>query len=82
MNIHVLLKERNSLDLKMFRLLNTPFLTRVHVRRTVSHVVIIVYVFPNIKVTVFYASVSMASQKNLAVAIFRWLGMKKPIIII
>ena len=55
----------------MFRkLLDTTFFSRVHVKRTVSNVVITLYAFPTIKMTVFDASVSMASQENLAVGIF------------
>ena len=41
-------------------------------KRTVSNVVIIVYAFSTIKMTAFDASVSMASQENLAVGIFRF----------
>ena len=64
------MKERNSFDLQMFRkLLDTTFLSRERVKRTVSSVVIIVYAFPTIKMTAFDASVSMASQESLAVGI-------------
>ena len=41
-------------------------------KKTVSDVVITVYAFPTIKMTAFDASVSMASQENLAVGIFRF----------
>ena len=64
------MKVRNSFDLQMFRkLLDTTFLSRARVKRTVSSVVIIVYAFPTIKMTAFDASVSMASQESLAVGI-------------
>ena len=57
----------------MFRkLLDTTFFSRARVKRTVSNVVITVYVFPTIKKTAFNASVSMASQENLAVGICRF----------
>ena len=39
-------------------------------KRTVSNVVIIVYAFPTIKMTAFDATVSTASQENLAVGIY------------
>ena len=72
-NIPALLNERNSFDLQMFRkLLDTTFFSRARVKKTVSDVVITVYAFPTIKMTAFDASVSMASQENLAVGIFRF----------
>ena len=68
---HYAIEERNSFDLQMFRrLLDTTFLSRARVKRTVSNVVIMVYAFPTIKMTAFDASVSMASQENLAVGIY------------
>ena len=70
-NIPVPLKETNFFDLQMCRsLLDTTFLSRARVKRTVSNVVIIVYAFPTIKMTAFDASVSTASQENLAVGIY------------
>ena len=57
----------------MFRRLpGTIFLSRVHVKRTVSNVVIRVYAFPTIKMAAFDASVSVASQENLAVGIYHF----------
>ena len=77
-NIPALLKERNSFDLQMFRkLLDTTFFSRARVKKTVSDVVITVYAFPTIKMTAFDASVSMASQENLAVGIFRFVQVQK-----
>ena len=52
------------------RLLYTTFLSRAHVKRIVSNVVIIVYAFSTIKMTAFDASVSMASQENLVVGTY------------
>ena len=70
-NIPVSLKETKSFDLQMCRsLLDTTFLSRARVKRTVSNVVIIVYAFPTIKMTAFDATVSTASQENLAVGIY------------
>ena len=70
-NIPVPLKETKSFDLQMCRsLLDTTFLSRARVKRTVSNVVIIEYAFPTIKMTAFDVSVSTASQENLAVGIY------------
>ena len=52
------------------RLLDTNFLSRARVKRTVSNVEIMVYAFPTTKMTAFDASLSMASQENLAVGIY------------
>ena len=54
------------------RLLGTIFLSRVHVKRTVSNVVIRVYAFPTIKMAAFDASVSEASKENLTVGIYHF----------
>ena len=57
----------------MFRRLpGTIFLSRVHVKRTVSNVVIRVYAFPTIKMAAFDASVSVASKENLTVGIYHF----------
>ena len=52
------------------RLLDTNFLSRARVKRKVSNVVIMVYAFPTTKMTAFDASLSMASQENLAVGVY------------
>ena len=54
------------------RLLGTIFLSRVHVKRTVSNVVIRVYAFPTIKMAAFDASVSVTSKENLTVGIYHF----------